>query len=439
VFVGIVFAMAWLLSALFGLIGIDLLSDLLREDWFWRALIGLAFGAALGLLREHDAVVRLLQRVVATVLAVLAPVLAIGLVLFLAALPFTGLQALWDATDAATPILLTCVIGALILANAVIGDVPEHESRFPLMRFGAIALAFVVLPLAALAAIATGLRIGQYGFTPERLWAATFVGIALLSGLGYWWSLLRGRLDWEAVVRPVNLRVAMAVCMIALFLATPILSFNAISTRDQVARLESGRVAPDKFDWAALAFDFGEPGREALERLGGSTNAAIRAKAIEVAKAGQRWDVPEVDRTDERRKELAANLRILPVGTTPASGLIDAVAAGHTCASGAKCSLLVLPGGGEALLLTDYCFDRPPARREAGAEPLVMLAEGCGVSSRLRLVEGKWIKQPEGAVAKDEAAHAAMQAAYKAGQVEVRPVESRQLYVGGVPVGEPFE
>ena len=32
-----------------------------------------------------------------------------------------------------------------------------------------------------------------------------------------------------------------------------------------------------------------------------------------------------------------------------------------------------------------------------------------------------------------------MQAAYKAGQVEVRPVQGRQLYVGGVPVGEPFE
>ncbi|NWM20069.1 DUF4153 domain-containing protein, partial [Escherichia coli] len=85
-------------------------------------LIGLAFGSALGLLREHDAVVRLLQRVVATVLAVLAPVLAIGLGLFLLALPFTGLRALWDATQATTPLLLSCAVGGLILANAVIGN-----------------------------------------------------------------------------------------------------------------------------------------------------------------------------------------------------------------------------------------------------------------------------------------------------------------------------
>ncbi|MBL7396037.1 DUF4153 domain-containing protein, partial [Escherichia coli] len=82
---------------------IELLHELLMKNWFVRALIGLAFGSALGLLREHDAVVRLLQRVVATVLAVLAPVLAIGLGLFLLALPFTGLRALWDATQATTP------------------------------------------------------------------------------------------------------------------------------------------------------------------------------------------------------------------------------------------------------------------------------------------------------------------------------------------------
>ena len=53
VFVAIVFALAWLLALLFDLIKIDFLKELLEKDWFWRSLIGLAFGAALGLLREH--------------------------------------------------------------------------------------------------------------------------------------------------------------------------------------------------------------------------------------------------------------------------------------------------------------------------------------------------------------------------------------------------
>ena len=47
----------------------------------------------------------------------------------------------------------------------------------------------------------------------------------------------------------------------------PLVDFGAISTRDQLARLERGRVGPDQFDWAALAFDFGPSGRAALTRL----------------------------------------------------------------------------------------------------------------------------------------------------------------------------
>jgi hypothetical protein len=39
-------------------------------------------------------------------------------VLFVLALPFTGLNALWEATKSTTPILLFCVLGALVLANA---------------------------------------------------------------------------------------------------------------------------------------------------------------------------------------------------------------------------------------------------------------------------------------------------------------------------------
>ena len=70
-FAGTVFAMAWLLASLFELIGIDALSNLLETGWFAVGLVG----AALGLFRERDTVVRALQRVVTAVLGVLAPVL----------------------------------------------------------------------------------------------------------------------------------------------------------------------------------------------------------------------------------------------------------------------------------------------------------------------------------------------------------------------------
>src|SRR3546814_325436 len=103
-FVGVTLALAFLLSALFELIGIGVLRDLLDKEWFVALLIGGAFGGALGLFRERERVVRTLRRVVTAVLSVLAPVLGAGLVLFLLALPFTGLGALWEATKSTTPI-----------------------------------------------------------------------------------------------------------------------------------------------------------------------------------------------------------------------------------------------------------------------------------------------------------------------------------------------
>jgi hypothetical protein len=61
--------------------------ELLQESWFGWMLAGFAFGAAVGLLRERDALVGTLQRLVMVVLGVLAPVLAIALTLFLLSCP----------------------------------------------------------------------------------------------------------------------------------------------------------------------------------------------------------------------------------------------------------------------------------------------------------------------------------------------------------------
>jgi hypothetical protein len=444
VFVAIVFALAWLLAMLFDLIKIHFLKELLQKDWFWRALIGLAFGAALGLLREHDGVVRLLQRVVAMVLAVLAPVLAAGLVLFVLALPFTGLNALWEATSATTPILLCCVVGALILANAVIGNAPSEERRFPLLRYGAMGLAVVMLPLAILAAIAIGLRVGQYGFTPERLWAIIFVGVACLWGAAYLAALALGRLDWGTRVRPLNLTLAFVVCGVALVLATPLVSFNAISTRDQLARLESGKVKPDQFDWRALAFDFGAPGRAALKRLQASSNAAIKARATDVAKAVRRWHVKDISEEARQRAEVAANTRMLPQESSLPDGLRDAIADGYECSRSQKCTVLLVSAT-EALMFRDACFGMPkpaPTPKPTSTAPSAPVLHApdylCRDGERYRFEAGKWAKATtERTESADE--KQAIATGFAAGKVEIRTVPRRQAYVGGVPVGEPFE
>ncbi|HEX8450035.1 MAG TPA: DUF4153 domain-containing protein, partial [Allosphingosinicella sp.] len=219
-----------LLGELFHLIGIDLLRDLLGRGGFNLPLAGAAFGAAVGLLRDRDQVLGTLQKVARAVLSVLAPFLALGLAVFVLALPVTGLRPLWDQTQATTPILLACILGAALLANAVIGNDSEEEARSPALRYPAVALALVMSPLALVAAVSTGKRIGQYGLTPDRIWACVFVLAAAAFASAYLYALARRRSGWPEALRRANVQVASGLCLLALFLALPILDFGAIST-----------------------------------------------------------------------------------------------------------------------------------------------------------------------------------------------------------------
>ena len=436
-FVGITLTLSWLLAALFELIGIDLLTRLLGKDWFEALLIGGAFGAALGLFREREAVVRTLRRVVTTVLSVLAPVLGVGLVLFLLALPFTGLGALWAATKATTPILLACAFGAWVLANTVIGDGAEDEATNPALRWGAIALGVVVLPLGVIAGIATGLRIEQYGVTPERLWAVVFDAVAILVGLAYWIALARWRLGWAEEARPANLRIAFVVAGIALFLATPILSFNALSAHDQVARLESGRVKADKFDWAALAFDFGTPGKRALQRLTHSKNAEIARAATQSIATKNRQALVFQRVMTEQAIRLQRRLRVLPRAVPLPRGLADALGV-YVCDAQSEptCILVWRPGAKEAVAITGHCG--VVADTESTGKT-IRAWSNCSIT---HLIErrGEWSADADsGGLDLPNADRVIVAAALARGDIAIRPVQRRQVFIGGVPVGDTFE
>jgi hypothetical protein len=368
-------------------------------------------------------------------------VLAVGLLLFVLALPFTGLGALWEATKSTTPILLFCVAGSFVLANAVIGNAPDQERRFPPLRYGAMGLGLVMLPLAALAAVAISLRTGQYGFTPERLWAIVFVALACLWGAAYLVALVRGRLEWAVRVRPLNLALAFIVCGVALVLATPIVSFNAISTRDQVGRLESGKVKPDQFDWRALAFDFGQPGRNALKKLQASRNAAIRAKAVEADAAKYRYDLPS-----DPVPSFAGAFDVRPAGAPLPEALKKVILEERACVGDNLCRVY-LHDPRAATVLDDACAKLPRDKRN---DP----KDKCGLNLHTYLLTAAgWLDisnmpQPVDPEAKplppmpEQEERVLLDREYRAvqnGEVTVRKVEMRQVFLGDKPQGRPFK
>ena len=421
-FTGASMLLTLLLAELFNLIGIGLLRRLLEEGWFPATVAGTAFGGAVALLRDRDSVLGTIQKVARAILSVLAPVLSAGLLLFVLALPFTGLEPLWSKTRSTTPLLLLCILASVVLVNASAGNNEEEEARAPLLRWSGIGLIAVMLPLAAVAAMSLGKRIGQYGYTPERLWAAVFVLVAASAGLGYLLSLIRGRGAWPAALRRTNVRLAAGTCLLALFLAAPILSFGSLSARDQLERLRDGRTPPERFDWAAMRFDFGPQGREALKELAAAGPAPLRARAVQWLKAEHRYDMMESTAAGGRSGPVAAPQLIVEPAAAPVPEPLRRRIGQHGFCGVTPCRL-VRHGASTAILLVASC-------------------EGCQPHVRIyrQDAEGGWTDEPPPPPRIDVVPPAAPAGAgAPRGRVEVRTIEKQQLFLDGEPVGPLFD
>src|SRR3546814_6621889 len=84
-----------------------------------------------------------------------------------------------------------------------------------------------------------GLRIGQYGWTPERIWGVIAVGVALAYGLAGLWAVAKGRRAFDDRLRPLQQRLAIALMLLAAFLALPVLDFGTIRSEEHTSELQS--------------------------------------------------------------------------------------------------------------------------------------------------------------------------------------------------------
>ena len=120
-------------------------------------------------------------------------------------------------------------------------------------------------------------------------------------------------------------------------------------------------------------------------------------------------------------------------------GLSEAIAQEYHCLDKRKCSVL-LASETEALLFNDNCFEAPkPAPTSSGnAQGSALAIQRCREGERFRLSDGKWQVASSARLSTvDELS--TITAAYAEGKVEIRTVPRRQAFVGGVPVGDPFE
>jgi hypothetical protein len=351
-FTGAFWLLLFLAAALFKLIGVDAIQKLIRHEWFAYPATTLMFAAAVQLTDVRANLVRGVRTVALTLLAWLLPLMALIAAAFLLTLPFTGLEPLWK-TKSATAILLTADAFLILLANAAYQDGTEKTAV--VLKWAARLAGLLLIPITVLAAYGLSLRIGQYGLSPDRIVAAACVLVAAGYALGYGIAAVRPG-AWMKTLEAVNIAMAFVVIAVLLALFTPIADPRRLSVNDQLARLKSGKVTADQFDYVALRFDDGRFGRKALESLERDPNPAIRAKALEVGKLDNKPYASLLTAAPDRFKKT----KIYPKGQALPKGFVDQTWNGGdepTCLAGyldCRALLTDTDGDGVAEVLLSY-------------------------------------------------------------------------------------
>lgn len=323
-----------MLNELFELIGVAANKYSFRNIVFSQVFVGMFVAFAISFLREQRSTMHAMQKVCTAILAFFAPILGLALLVFLVLLPIAGFASFWSAAEETTSLMLCLVLLALLVSNAVVraentASMAAGSGR--ILRFGAATLGLAVLPLALVAAISMGIRIHAHGLMPERIWALVFTAFAVAFGICYLWPLAFGFERWADEVRKANWRLAVAFCVAFLLLLPPIIDFSAISSRNQVGRLLSGKVEAGNFDLAALKFELGEPGRDALASLRTNDDPRIhdlKPALIRLEAATSRYDFQIGQAQDISKytyREMLAEMPVYPRGEVLPVALVEEI------------------------------------------------------------------------------------------------------------------
>lgn len=263
---GLFWQLLWLCALLFSMLGIPQVKEAVESPVFLWLVLPVVFSLGMRMGRENEKVIGLLRGILLTLCRFLLPLGALITVLFTLTLPFTGLQPVWD-TGYSTTLLLMLAIINLFLVNGVFQE-GHQGSVYPVALKRLVNASLLCLPvLVGLAAYASWMRIDQYGLTPSRIMALLLVGVMLAHGLAAAWAVLASRQGWLNSLRVSNPWIALLSAALVVLFYTPLLAPQALSAKNQVERLVSGRTPVSEFDARNLYHDLGQPGRDAFEQL----------------------------------------------------------------------------------------------------------------------------------------------------------------------------
>ncbi len=325
---GLYWALVSLWAELFNILGVSFFRDVFYSDPFVQITSYTVFGLGLAVGKESHRVINTLRSIMLQVFRMLMPLLAFIALLFLAALPFTGLQPLWG-TRAASPLLLNLLALSVLFINAVFQDGSGERPYWTWVRRGVEGMLVAMPILAGLILYSIGLRIQQYGLTPDRFYAMLAGIVFSLYGLGYAAAVIRREAVWIGLIRPINIGVALFVAALAIAVHTPVSDPLAWSARNQYQRLIQGKADPADFDYGALRFLMGRAGYarlEALEKVESHPHAPLIRQEVASAKNAAHYSHLKRRTAKElTASELKEKLELLPKGAQAPDSVLQAI------------------------------------------------------------------------------------------------------------------
>jgi hypothetical protein len=294
-FTGAFWLLLFLGAALFRVIGLSFLADLIGEAWFSIPVTCLVFAIAVQLTDVRSGLIRGVRTVALMLLSWLLLVIAVLVAGFLIALPFTGLEGLWR-TGSATALVLSAAASLIILINTAYQDGRADNLPPAALRLAVRVASVLLTPLILIAVWGLSLRIGQHGLTPDRIVAAACALVGAVYAAGYGWAAISPfwrRAAWMKPLERTNVVAAVLTVGIILALFSPLADPARLSVADQTARLQRGAVSAADFDYAFLRFEAGQPGRAALAGLARSSDAEIARRARAAQAATSRYEVKQ--------------------------------------------------------------------------------------------------------------------------------------------------
>lgn len=261
-----VWALLMLWAGLFRLIKVDFFHELFTAPWFYYPILSMALGFGVVMFREHvhfiDTVIGLQQSMIRFLLVLLV-VIAL---LFLVALPFTGLGVLWE-TGRGSTLILWLQAFLLLFVNAVYRE-QDAKPVYSNWLHWLVAVGVFSLPVySVIAAYGLWLRVDQYGWSLARCTGALIWLLLAIFSLAYCAQLLRFRERYLQSLAPVNQALAWVVLIAMLLINSPLLDFRKISADSQLARLQSGELKLDEADFYYFRYSLEKPGYDALMKF----------------------------------------------------------------------------------------------------------------------------------------------------------------------------